>query len=284
MVEIALGGFTQRDPVLSYFDLAGDTNYDGFPDETGIEVGLAAVAQHVALDPRRKLIYVADDNRIKSYGYGVGSPGSENVPRHTMNPKAGSTGPISLIQDGGKLLRAGRGVVEVWNIDRLATHGPSGTRRIGRGEVLIENSFREDIHEIETSIGSSANSTFSLPKDMVITEWLPAPSSKDSSMIAAHDMGEKLWSLDLNANGRPTNRYLGHAGEITSISSSPGDPLSVLTSCRDGIVRLFDIRQSLPRLCFDAGAQAEPIDTSLYIHVEGIPRMSISNLHFLCYP
>ncbi|THH34103.1 hypothetical protein EUX98_g18 [Antrodiella citrinella] len=54
-------------------------------------------------------------------------------------------------------------------------------------------------------------------------------------------------------------------------STSPDDPNTFLTSCNDGIARLYDIRESLPRISFDCGMGNDVLLSALYVHVDGKP-------------
>ena len=78
-------------------------------------------------------------------------------------------------------------------------------------------------------------------------------------------------NIDLQASCKIASRHLGHGGSVNGFSTSPVDAKTFLTSCNDGIVRLFDIRESLPCLSIDAGDQRELISSVLYVHVDGLP-------------
>lgn len=72
---------------------------------------------------------------------------------------------------------------------------------------------------------------------------------------------ENLMALDLNINGFPT-------------SSEDANCFSTATS--DGIIRLFDVRENLPRISIDVDAGNESISSALYVHVGGLPRQHSS--------
>jgi WD40 repeat protein len=268
MALIAMGGWKERDPILSYYDLASEE--DSMPLETVVPVGLHDVAYHGALDPERKIIYTADDSRIKSYDYG----GHDDfIPKHTLS--SSGRGPLALFDHGGKLLHAARGKIEVWDIDSQPTHGSDGDSRIGK-KISTENSSRDnDCDEIERSAGSKPTSVIQLQNNLSISKWASKPGGTEGQMLVAPDSGfeaQRLWSVDINAGDTPISRYLGHSGAITQISTSAlDDPNSFLTACRDGIARLYDIREPLPKLSFDVGCAGEPITSALYVHVEGVP-------------
>ncbi|KIK50357.1 hypothetical protein GYMLUDRAFT_461965 [Collybiopsis luxurians FD-317 M1] len=77
--------------------------------------------------------------------------------------------------------------------------------------------------------------------------------------------------MDLENGGKVAVRYLGHAGKVFIITSSPDDTNAFSTTSGDGIVRLSDVREPLPKVSFDIGDQSEHIFTALYVHVAGIP-------------
>lgn len=281
MALLQMGGWKNRDPVLTYYDLETGTNYDDFPTETVVPVGLNSVAYRGAVDPERKLLYIADEDRIKSYKYGLGGNNAEFIAKHTM--ASSGEGPIALMDRGGMLLRAGSGQIEVWNVDSQPTHGAEGDRRIGKGKYSTEGSWRDnECDEIEDSNGSKPTSVIQLQSKCSISDWAPAPSGEDGKMLVSPDGrdGQRLWSMDVNAGGVPTSRYLGHSGTITQISTSPADdPNSFLTACRDGVVRLYDVREPLPKLSFDVGCSGEPVTSALYVHVQGVPgKLTLSSI------
>lgn len=70
-------------------------------------------------------------------------------------------------------------------------------------------------------------------------------------------------------------KYLGHSGRLTGFSISPEDDRrTVLTSARDGICRLYDVREPLPGLMIDMGLQMEHCPAALYVHAQGVSRTS----------
>lgn len=57
--------------------------------------------------------------------------------------KSTRSGPIALVDDGARIMRTGKGGIDVWNVEGLPDHGPQGARRIGRGRVNTENTWRD---------------------------------------------------------------------------------------------------------------------------------------------
>ncbi|KAH8832872.1 WD40-repeat-containing domain protein [Flagelloscypha sp. PMI_526] len=252
-----------RDPALYLYNLASAPGYGDLPREESVKVGLSHIAYDGVLDISRKLVYVADDDRIKSYGYGQEN---STIPVHTL--RSSGKGPLHLLDGGSKLIRAAKGIIDVWDIDSLPTHGTNGNKRIGK-MIDIEDSWRDNENEdIERSSGSSPTSTLQLTNETNI--------HSDGKMLAVPtdsfgvDYSQRVWSIDLNAGGLINSRYLGHSGLITGLTTSSEDPNSFFTTSRDGFARLYDVRQPLPVLTIDHGN--EPITSNgLYIHVEGIP-------------
>jgi hypothetical protein len=59
------GSYKNRSPVLSFYLMDRPLAYGDFPKEVVVDVGLSGVAYHIATDDQRKLIYTADEERIK---------------------------------------------------------------------------------------------------------------------------------------------------------------------------------------------------------------------------
>jgi WD40 repeat protein len=154
-------------------------------------------------------------------------------------------------------LRSGKGGVEVWNIDSLPDHG-RGKKKIGKGEISIEDSSRDESDEIERSTGSKPDSTLKFTDSSLDPAcWHPFPAQSSSRMLCAPREVQSCLSIDIQAGGQTSARFLGHGGQINNFSTSEADPNAFLTSCNDGLVRLFDVRDPLPCLSFDAGGQSE---------------------------
>ena len=178
-------------------------------------------------------------------------------------------GPLALIDNGSKILRGGRGGVEVWDVDSLPDHGPKGEKRVGKGKISVDDFWHDEPEDIERSTGTDATLTIRFTDPALDPlRWQRLSNAK---MLCTQKRGFSCYTIDLQAGGKVTSRYLGHGGEVNCISVSEGDPNAFLTACNDGVVRLYDVREPLPRLSFNAGAGSDPCDTALYIHVEGVP-------------
>ncbi|KAJ6529635.1 hypothetical protein B0H19DRAFT_1082750 [Mycena capillaripes] len=274
LVVPSMTGHRQRTPILAYYVL-DDVNDEPFSVTARYsDVGLSEIAYAATTDEERKLIFVADDYRIKSYAWAdrlTGEIYESAIPTHTLaSPR--HTGPLAVLTSG-TLLRAGEGSAAVWNLDGLPTHGGAGNKHIGRR--FKYDGYRGDYDDIEDSSGSPftsivkfADSTVSpavwythpgLPATMLCTSY-PA-ESEDYSFI----------SLDLEHGGKTIVRYFGNGGGIGDISISKEDPNAFATGASDGHARLYDTRFPLPVLTFCAGTGQEDCGGVALIHPDGIP-------------
>ncbi|TCD63391.1 hypothetical protein EIP91_005599 [Steccherinum ochraceum] len=240
---------------------------DGFCRVTGISPGLAGIATRLVVDSERKLVYVADDDRVKSYKYDLEVNFDEVLPRHTLASR--NDGPLLLVEDGKKILRGGKRGIEMWKVDTLPDHGPDGRKKIGKGKINIENSWRDESDDIERSRGTNAHSTTPLHHDAFQPSFWGQLSG--GQLVMAPKDRHSCWIADLESGLKPTTRFLGHGAYVTQFSSSSEDQNHFLTACNDGVARLFDIRQPLPQISFDCGSSDESLQTALYIHVDGLP-------------
>ncbi|KAG8708519.1 hypothetical protein FRC08_018857 [Ceratobasidium sp. 394] len=227
----------------------------------------------MALDETRQLIFVGDNDRIKSYAWAA--PNGERYertphPTHTLKCRRES-GPITILPNG-TIIRAGKGRAAVWNIDSLETHGETGQGIVGKKhESMVEITDRDDPEDIELSTGSSATShiKFIDNSDLSMARWEPLVQAP-STMIC-HPDNYQCFTIDLEHGGTITARYLGHGGKVHDLSISGADPQVFLTACSDGFARLFDLRSPLPVLTFDACGQSEFCDAAVLAHPDGIP-------------
>lgn len=270
MALLQRGGDRQRDPLLTLFQCDVESEYH-FCKEITIDTGLAGTAHHITGDAERNLFYVADDYRIKSFQH---DSGNLPLPKHTLKSK--NAGPVALVQNGSRILRAGKTDMDVWTVDSLPDHGPDGDELIGDGGILVDYSLRDDIDEIEPSTGTKPELTVTFV-DSTIQPSIWSTFHDTQKLLVAPRDSYSCFSVDIETGCKITGRHIGHGGQVNGFSTSPADSNSFLTSCDDGIVRLFDIRGPLPNLSIDAGAQGEVIPSALYVHVDGLPGMC----HFL---
>ena len=254
--------------------------------------GLAHIVYWVATDEDRRLLFAADRDRIKSYAWGpVSGPNyTRTLPTHTMNTKKYG-GPLAVLP-GGRLIRAGKGAVGVWNLDNVRTHGADGTKRIGK-IYDSEDSWRDDPEEIEESSGCLPGSSVKLEDTKMYPGiWAKHPSKSGVMICAADPKETELYStvaIDLEGGGKSVGKYTGHGGELSAngivVSATPdGDRNVFVTACMDGLARLYDVRQPLPVLTMDSGGRREGCPAAVLIHPDGIPSTSDFFVHCSLLP
>ncbi|KAJ7302656.1 hypothetical protein DFH08DRAFT_904878 [Mycena albidolilacea] len=273
----SVGGYKSRTPMLSYYllDIPAEDSGQDFPLEPRhAEVGLSEIAYSAAIDNERKLIFVADDSRIKSYAWGTGTGEIYKAarPTHTLRSSK-SRGPLAILP-GGRFLRAGKGLANVWNIDELETHGADGKARIGK-QFRAEDTMRDDLDAIENSAGSAPSLVLTFAdSDLAPATWKTHPSVP-GAMLCGTDPRKSgdysFISLDLEHGGNTMTRYLGSGGEIEGISTSDADPTTFLVSADDGYARLYDVRLRLPVLSLAAGFGETSCGAALSVHPDGVP-------------
>lgn len=242
-----------------------------------MNAGLSEVAQYADMDDQRKLIYVADGYRVKSFRYDTTVDRDEPLPKHTLNSKG--EGPIMQVENGSKLLRAGKRMIEVWNVDTLPDHGPNGRTKIGRGTFSIEDDFRfDESPDLEPSTGTPAHSEISYSNGArEPVHWTSLRVMNGQILISTKDKGS-CWLTDLEAGLKPTVKFAGHDGDVNGFSVSPHDANKFLTYCADGQVRLFDVRDPRARVVFNCRERCEGVKAALYIHVDGLPCRSSNSI------
>ncbi|CUA78533.1 hypothetical protein RSOLAG22IIIB_13211 [Rhizoctonia solani] len=269
-----MAGYKNRSPYLQYIVLTKplEPTVD-FPDEYSIEPGLAGVAYHAAIDDSRRLIFVGDNDRVKSYEWG----NTENIhedpfPVHTLD-SGGAKGPMIMLPNGS-LARAGKGGASVFDIQMLPTHGPDGDAIIGN---TIQNfdTWRDEDDEIERSSGSlpSSHIKFFDQPNFEPHLWQPLVSTPSTVLCAEKARKTGVFDcigIDLET-GKTISHYLGHGDEISAFSVSPSDPQLFLTACGDGFVRLFDLRRPLPAVTLDACGLKEGCEAAALVMPDGIP-------------
>lgn len=199
----------------------------------------------------------------------------DGLPVHTLRAEQG--GPIAVAESGQKVLRGGKGQIGVWNVDTLSTHGPKGSQTIGK-KISTEGSWRDEDDYIEDSAGSSTTATVkvSAPSGTSIDVacWNSSPANSNV-MISSMDKMYSCYGIDLKSAGKVAMSFLSHGGHITGFSTSiANDPSAFLTSSRDGIARLYDVREPLPALSIDVGLQGEFCPCAVYAHIQGIPTLN----------
>ncbi|KAF9524849.1 hypothetical protein CPB83DRAFT_819534 [Crepidotus variabilis] len=255
------GGWKNRIPFLSYFLPAeGRPDGDDFLQSYTTKLDLWDHTRSSWIDDQRRLVFVGDWDRVKSYRYrpAHAAEGAKiKFPVHTMNSKNYS-GPLALLGDE-ELIRAGKGSVAIWQLDGLQTHGENGKDLVG--EKVREgdmSTWRDDPEDIEPSSGSAISKTIQLEgynsyekqqEGPEIRVWHRHPSQGGVMICGMDDKSSNNFchAYDLQAGGRIVSRYLGHGGAVEEFSTVPSaDPNLFLTRCTDGHARLYDVRHPLP--------------------------------------
>lgn len=260
LASICMGGWKNRDPLLYTYLL--DNDQDKFPRSRHPGPGLESIATQVTTDAPRKLVFIADDERVKSFHW------ETDLATHTLNSGSKFRGPICVLSNGS-LLRAGRGCAAVWKLDDTETHGPRGSNRIGK-KFSVEDSWRDDPEEIERSSGTAPTSKLVFEEALqksTISDWAAHPSSPNT-MLSATEYA--LVSIDMVHGAKVGTKFIGQGGSATGIETDPGvAPDTFVTGCIDGYIRMWDVRQPLPVLTIAVGDRSNPC--AAFAHPGGIP-------------
>ncbi|KAI0310414.1 WD40-repeat-containing domain protein [Amylostereum chailletii] len=221
-----------------------------------IFVGLAAPPTTFGLDVSRRLVYAADDARIKAYRWEFGGGDRSSTLAHTFN-SAGYVNAVTLTDGGSKLLRSGRHGIAAWDIDAQPAH-----------ETTVENPDAASEGEgVESFAGTPPTHTMDSEALADVKVWKQHPSEA-KNMPVAYDkrIGVSCASLETQ---QTVTRYVGHGQEIRAIATSGEDPNFFVTGAGDGGVRLYDVR--IPAPVFVIDHCTEPIHTVLYEHISSHP-------------
>ncbi|KDQ19041.1 hypothetical protein BOTBODRAFT_171005 [Botryobasidium botryosum FD-172 SS1] len=235
--------------------------------------GLGDVPSTAVLDDARRLVFIADSSRIKSFQWDGNVTDHDLIdllPVHTMN-SGGDGGPLALLHGGAKLLRASKGKLMVWDVDSAPTHGKTGKKIVGeKPKAGGWGVWRDGTDKIELSGGSEPTQTISLGDEFWggVKAWAQHPS-QPSSMISGLSGQYRCVQLDVET-GQIATFWIGNRAYLTSIHTSPADPWSFVTACSEGVTRLYDVRQPVPVLAVYSAAR-EAIRSSLLVHVDGQP-------------
>ncbi|KAJ3546663.1 hypothetical protein NM688_g5488 [Phlebia brevispora] len=278
---IAAGGYKDRDPYVHYWSSKA-LKSKKFRGEN-LNTRLAHVAYHIATDEDRKLVIVADKDRIKSFNWE-----DEGEPVHTMNSRK-NNGPIAVLP-GGRLLRAGAGTAMVWNVDDLSTHKVV-KGLIGEGCYDADDTSRDidDPCEIEESTGSKSHTVIKF-KDATFKPGVWHYHKPSAYMLCGEDTthlkkntdagryGYSCLSMDME-RGQMVSRYLGHGGYVSDFSTSDGDANIFATAASDGYARIYDMRQPLPQLTMNVERQSSPCGALALAHPDGLPVLFTGGKH-----
>ncbi|KAJ6537232.1 hypothetical protein DFH09DRAFT_1249770 [Mycena vulgaris] len=273
----SMGGYKERTPILTYY-LLDDPAPAGkeFPlAARTADVGLTGIAWASTTDENKKLIFVADTSRVKSYAWADEESGEvydTALPTHTLKTDR-HAGPLHVL-GAGRLLRAGKGSVAVWDLNGLTTHGPDGTVHIGR-KFDTSDTWRDEDEVLEPSAGSKPTTIITLADLAVVPAQWHAHSSAVSTMLCGSDPDKSsdysAVSVDLEHGGKTVARYLGHGGETRAFSTSAADPNFFMTAASDGHARLHDHRVPLPALSLRTGLRGDDCAGVVLVHPDGVP-------------
>ena len=270
MAMAASGGYKRRDPKVVYWPALHESL-----EHKAIVPPLAHQVHDIVLDNDRQLFFITDYDRIKSYSF---ASETRNKATHTLN-SGKHHGPLAVLPNS-RIIKAGVGSALAWNLSRLETHYDDSTefRKIGEGSYQgFKDSWREPGCGKELSTGSSPHVTITFTDPEFAPEvWeYHVPSGY---MLCGEDSDHRqrfeTVALDLEHGGTVVTRYIGHGDSINTFSCSGEDPNSFLTSCDDGYVRLFDLRDQFPVLTIDIERHSSMCKSAIYTHLDGIPGTS----------
>ncbi|KEP47055.1 WD40 domain protein [Rhizoctonia solani 123E] len=272
----AMGGYKNRSSVLEYLmigqPLAPSVT---FPAQHAVEPRFSDIARHATIDEARRLIFVGDDRRIKSYEWGSPSEVYQDpLLVHNLDTQR-SKGPMTILPNG-TVVRAGKGGASVWDTQATLGEGNAVQEPIVDSESDDEEDWEdEDEEEVDRSPGLAPTShiKFFDQPDLNPSLWQPlltAPSTVVCVEYAREEGHYSCIGIDLEA-GKSTSYYLGHGADVSAFSVSPTDPQLFMTACNDGFARLFDVRRPLPAITFDACGQDEFCEAVALAYPDGIP-------------
>jgi hypothetical protein len=182
-----MGGLKDRTPSLSYY--LPDASIDGdFPlSAHHLKVGLTEIAFSSTADTKRKLIFLADSSRVKSYAWAneqTGTVYKAVLPTHTLGTPQ-HHGPLAVLASE-HFLRAGTGSAAVWNFSELKTHGTDGRARIGK-HFNTRDTWRDEDDEIEDSSGSEPSSSLKFADSKLMPSRWHLHPSLPTTMLCASD-------------------------------------------------------------------------------------------------
>ncbi|KAI0768006.1 hypothetical protein BD413DRAFT_566031 [Trametes elegans] len=250
------GGFKGRDPVLQYYLLGNQS--DKSLEGVGLDPGLSSVPRFIAADEDRKLVHLANDDRIKSFPFAPGD--NDQIPKrlpnvHSMASGRAYDGPISPLQNG-RFARAGKGQAAVWDLSALETNQEHAGTSTSGSEPHSVVAFADD------------------PSYAPATWHLHSPTGHLlCGERATRSGGYGCIALDVEHGGHRAARFLGHGSDVVRITTSPGDPNLFATAASDGYARLFDVRRPLPLLTVETSIQHEGCCDVVLVHPDGIPTL-----------
>ncbi|KAF7318355.1 WD40 repeat-containing protein [Mycena chlorophos] len=217
-------------------------------------VGLANVATELCVDDHeseRRLVWVADDRRAKSYRWSISDKGDvQSHPVHTLRTK-GFDNALFLSHDGSRIMRSGRSGMAVWDVDALKTHGQGGYEIVGKERLAEAHHTSRDVYEnVELSGGAMPSRLVEHESFAKITVAKAHPAG-GSQILAGYATGG-VAGLDLQTQQVGTT-FHQRGQKINTIATSASDPNAFVTASGDGVVRLYDARESTPKAIIKEG-------------------------------
>ncbi|CAE7182037.1 unnamed protein product [Rhizoctonia solani] len=274
----AMGGYKNRSSVLEYLMLNQPLAASAkFPAQYLVEPRFSEIAHHATIDEARRLIFIGDDRRIKSYEWGSPSDVHEDpLLVHTLNSQ-GAKGPMTILPNGS-VARAGKGGASVWDTQAPLDSDNTVEEPIAESDESDDGEDWEDEDsegEVDQNPGLAPTShiKFLDQPDLKPSLWQPLLAAPSTVVCVEDPSNEGRYScigIDLEA-GKTTSYYLGNGGGVSAFSVSTADPQLFLTACNDGFARLYDVRRPLPVITFDACGQDEFCEAAALAYPDGIP-------------
>ncbi|KAL5637790.1 hypothetical protein ACGC1H_002153 [Rhizoctonia solani] len=178
-----------------------------YPGGHRSQVGLAGVPRHMTLDESQRLIFVADNDRIKSFEWATANGSFHKYPLATHTLRSKQFGGLIVTLPNGTLICAGTGTAATWNLSQLKTHGPKGNQVIGK-EIFIDDECDYDsdcdhMPDFEYSSGSGYTSKITFTDDRKLDPkvWRVLPHSSSTVLVVGR-MERSCIAIDLEHRGK----------------------------------------------------------------------------------
>lgn len=145
-----VGGYKERNPTLDLYK-PGMTKDEW--DEHGrshVNPGHVDITTRLVLDQSRSLVWTADGSCIKSTEYSFDGLELQTSRVHSL-ASAGFEGPIALIDNGARLLRAEKLGLAVWDVDTAPRRTPVDAALVARKCPAVLSSVLGVTRTIRTS-------------------------------------------------------------------------------------------------------------------------------------
>ncbi|KAK4705677.1 hypothetical protein P7C70_g523, partial [Phenoliferia sp. Uapishka_3] len=143
----------------------------------------------------------------------------------------------------------------------------------GGKKLARASAYRSSVAVFELKTDSISGTNIKLDSNIKgISSWTPLLNSTNFVCASkeSYEDSTEVFELDWNT-GQRGMRYLGHAGKVTGLSTAEGRDNDFLTSCSDGVARLFDRRSPQPTLTFAIKDAEESGCSGAFANVGGLP-------------